>query len=171
MKVSRKKIGYYKSILSPLHQLVSRVKDVDDNGNGYCITCNTKMHFAQPNKANGWHCIDRKFNGTLYEPRNCHLQCTTCNGKVNKWEQWLHAMYIDNRYWEWTFLELHHLAKNPPKLRPRELCQLIITRTAELEIHLNRIKKSRVPERIRKQLKYYQNRAKEFKEILDLHSQ
>ena len=122
-KPARKSISYYKNILSPLHQLVARIKDTDDQGNGYCITCNKPLHFSL---WDGGHCIDRKYNGTLYDPRNCHLQCKGCNGKLNKGEQYLHGTYINNRYWEGTFDELKAISKDPPKLRPWDLCQLII---------------------------------------------
>lgn len=167
-KPARKNISYYKNILSPLHQLVARIRDTDDQGNGYCITCNKPLHFSL---WDGGHCIDRKYNGTLYDPRNCHLQCKWCNGKLNKGEQYLHGTYINNRYGEGTFDELKAISKDPPKLRQRDLCQLIIERTVELEIHINRIKKNRVPDRVRKQLEQYKKISIKLKEQLDLLSE
>ena len=164
-KPKREKISTYKNVLSPLHQLVCRLKDTDEFGMWFCITCNKEWHFAN---GNGWHCIDRSYNGTLYDHRNCHLQCVACNGKTNKGEQYRHGVYINQRYWDGTFDELQSIAKNPPKLRPRDLCELIIQRTLELKTHLARIKKNCIPQRVRTQLKNYERRAQKCKINLDL---
>lgn len=93
-----------KKILLELCLIFGKIKEVDVNWFGYCITCKKRWpwwsmcwgHFVP--QAKGLAC--------KFELDNINLQCMGCNWMANQWEQYKHGVYIDRRYWEGRAHEL-----------------------------------------------------------------
>ena len=107
--MKHKSTKYYKSRADRLFSLWIRQRDAD--GNGYCRCCTCR-------KLKNWRYLDcghfmgRQHNGTRYNEKNCNAQCKECNNKNwNQGEQFLHGMYIDNRYGLGTAEKLSILSK------------------------------------------------------------
>ena len=67
-----------------------RTRGTTDCGN--CITCGK---LVRRQEADAGHFIDRRFNSTLFDERNVHLQCKHCNitGEVLKYRRAIIGLY------------------------------------------------------------------------------
>ena len=55
-----------------------RLRDVDEHGNGNCISCGNPLKFGSPNTQAG-HFYPAPIETLRYSELNVHLQCKSCN--------------------------------------------------------------------------------------------
>ena len=65
-----------KATLDRWFSLYIRLRDIDANGFGRCISCGKLVHYKD---ADCGHFINRQHMNTRYDERNCNLQCRSCN--------------------------------------------------------------------------------------------
>jgi len=64
-----------------------RLRDADDNGYVWCITCGRPHYWSDGHQINCGHFIPRGRKATRYDERNCHGQCVMCNKyKSGEWD-------------------------------------------------------------------------------------
>ena len=55
-------------------------RDTNENGDGYCISCGRLLNTERDKgECHAGHFDHGKQNENYYNPKNCHLQCRTCN--------------------------------------------------------------------------------------------
>jgi len=81
MKKKKTKTSYAKKACE-LIQRYARLNETDDNGWGYCCSCNKALHFTD---GQGGHFQPKgnHYNAACVDKRNVHFQCIQCN----KWNQ------------------------------------------------------------------------------------
>ncbi len=89
----------------------ARLRDSDEDGNGYCISCDKWCTWWEHA---GGHRYSRKFQTCCLEKENINLQCHTCN--FITWPGWNHEKKIqvnmhydenlNKKFWEWTSAKL-----------------------------------------------------------------
>jgi hypothetical protein len=100
-----------------------KIKKVDKNWLGNCITCG---HWGHWTTMSGWHFIPTvKWLACKFELDNVNLQCQWCNSKCNQGEQYKHGLYINREFWEWRAEELHRQANTTRKRKVYELEEAI----------------------------------------------
>lgn len=75
-----KSLKTLKNKASKLFQLYVRLRDTDENGNGSCCSCGKFVYYKE---ADAGHFVSRRFLSTMFDEKNCHLQCKGCNGFNN----------------------------------------------------------------------------------------
>ena len=79
-----------------------RLRDTGPDGNGYCISCGTHLHYSEGQCG---HFISRGNMSTRYCESNNHMQCPTCNeGKDGNIEAYSRA--IEKKYGDRAIEEL-----------------------------------------------------------------
>ena len=82
-----------------------RLRDSDDNGYCYCITCGEPVNWKY--ECDAGHFVVRGKLIHRFNEKNVHAQCKSCNNKDwNQGEQYLHGKAIDEKYGEGTADEL-----------------------------------------------------------------
>jgi hypothetical protein len=88
---------------------------------GKCITCGETVSFSE---GDAGHFIPRRWNETLFDEKNVHLQCKDCNwskgGNVHEYRRKIVEMYSEEEA-----LELERRAWLPHKFTVQELQDLI----------------------------------------------
>lgn len=102
----------------------AKIKRVNSEWLGYCITCYKRGHRTT---MNGGHFIPQaKGDSCRFELDNVNLQCNSCNGKGNQWEQFKHGLYIDSHYYAGRANELHDQSRTLKKWKPQEIEEKIM---------------------------------------------
>ena len=96
---------------------------------GKCITCGRLIGIT---RADAGHFISRRFNSTLFDERNVHLQCKQCNGAYSG-QLLEYRRQIIRLYGEGVDIELEDKATEIKKFTPQELIDLT-------EYYTNKIK-------------------------------
>lgn len=90
----------------------------------YCITCSKYWHRTT---MNWWHFIPQaKWDACKFELDNINLQCSSCNGQGNQWEQYKHWLWIDSNYYKGRADELHDQSRILKKRKIQEIEKKII---------------------------------------------
>ena len=79
-----------------------RLRDVDSNGVGACITCESRVHWKS---AHAGHFMSRRFPATRWDDENVNLQCVSCN-TFNAGEQYKYSLAVDLKYGDGTAAKL-----------------------------------------------------------------
>lgn len=74
--------------------LFIRLRDINNNGYGSCITCSKAIFWKE---AHAGHFITREKLSTRYNESNVNLQCVSCNS-YHSGEQAKHAIAIDLKF-------------------------------------------------------------------------
>lgn len=97
----------------------AKIKRVNVEWLGYCVTCYKRGHRTT---MNGGHFIPQsKGDSCRFELDNVNLQCSSCNGKGNQWEQFKHGLRIDSNYHAGRANELHDQSRTLKKWKPQEI--------------------------------------------------
>jgi len=72
----------------------NRRKDTNENGTGYCCTCQKQLHWTQ---GDAGHFQSGRASGILFYDNGIHLQCKFCNGPGGG-EQYKYGLFIEKRY-------------------------------------------------------------------------
>lgn len=112
--------------------LYIRVRDSYDNGYCSCITCGTPRHWKSLQCG---HYMKRGKPNTRFHEKNCHAQCSTCNGK-NEGEQGKHGIKIDTLYGPGTAQMLIDFYDIPDQKKPDKLALKYIAKEYRLKFKL-----------------------------------
>lgn len=98
-----------------------RLRDCDNNGAGFCISCGKPITF---NTSDCGHYINRKHMSTRFDEQNCNAQCRACNrfdeGNIQGYRKGLIEKYGEDA------VELLEIKKfNTCKIGSFEINQLI----------------------------------------------
>lgn len=108
-----------------------RLRDSDQKGNCFCITCNKSLYWK---KLHCGHFQSRRHLKTRYNEKNCSAQCAYCNTYMAG-EQYKFAKSIDKKWGEGTAEKLIEIAHQPFKLKAyeyEELAEIYKTKAIEL---------------------------------------
>ena len=87
---------------------------------GKCITCGKLLGIGF---CDAGHFVSRRYNSTLFDERNCHVQCRYCNryldGNLLEYRR-----QIINLYGEGSDIALENKAKKIKKYSPQDLTEL-----------------------------------------------
>jgi 5-methylcytosine-specific restriction endonuclease McrA len=106
-----KNIKTIKKRATQLFQLYVRLRDTDENGNGFCCSCSAPVIY---NKCDGGHFVSRTYLATLFDERNVFAQCKSCNN----WQNGNGAGYADfliKKYGPEEIERLNQLRHKPTK--------------------------------------------------------
>jgi len=92
--------------------IVIRTRDSVD-GICTCATCGRKIPIKS---AHAGHFLSRRHTSTRYDERNVNAQCYSCN-IGNKGEQYLHSLFVDNKYGAGTALLLKEIASQIKQMK------------------------------------------------------
>lgn len=85
-----------------------RLRDCNQNGWGYCITCNKPIQWSD---GHAGHCLSRRYKAIKYDERNVNLQCVSCNsfhgGRPDVYRE-----KVDCKYGKGTYEELESKKNN-----------------------------------------------------------
>jgi len=84
-----------------------RERDTDHRGIGHCVTCGKAVSIKN---AHAGHFMSRRYEATRYDPKNCALQCVSCN-TFNQGRQFKFGKAIDDRWGEGTANKLEQKSK------------------------------------------------------------
>ena len=124
-------ISWHKKKVWRLISLFVRLKETDNYGYGFCVTCGAKTFWKE---GQAGHFCDGRGNSILFDLRGIHLQCFKCNIWLsgNKLRYWV---YMEKNFGRSTIDELIILSKMPRKFTISELEQMAIDytlRTSEM---------------------------------------
>lgn len=88
---------------------------------GECVTCKKVYPFG---KLQCGHFMSRSHRATRWEEKNMDVQCYGCN-IGDKWRQYEHWLYINERYWEWTAESIYRASQSLQKVSPDFLHEII----------------------------------------------
>jgi hypothetical protein len=88
---------------------------------GKCITCGKLIPY---DSGDAGHFVSRRYNSTLFDEKNCHLQCRYCNRYLNG-NLLEYRRKIINLYGEGFDIQLEDKATEIKKYTPSELVKLI----------------------------------------------
>lgn len=105
-------------IACELAQLKAKLIATDENGYGKCVSCGEVKSWGE---FNGGHFQPkgRCYNGACLDPRNVHLQCTTCN-LFHGGNPAGYVKYMQEEYGDDVFEELFLLSKKTTSLETAE---------------------------------------------------
>lgn len=130
--MKKKSVGQLIKKAKPLFRLYVRVRDTDEHGFGFCITCGMRLYYKASN-ANAGH-FRHRHNATYFLEDNCHLQCTGCNidglGEGHRY-----GLAIDDRYGAGRAEELRRLSFTTKIYKREELEAMIQAYNLYIEEH------------------------------------
>lgn len=133
-KPKRKTISQLKKDFWKVFSLYIRMRDAlkttGDINNGKCITCGRLVPIK---KADAGHFISRRYNGTLFDETNVHLQCKKCNAFGGILIEKEYRKQIVKKYGEGYDIQLEERAMEIKKFTPSELETLIDTYKSKIE--------------------------------------
>lgn len=95
------------------------LKTTGDITYGKCITCGRLVRI---NECDAGHFISRRFNSTLFDEKNVHLQCKQCNAWGGKPLEY--RRQIVKLYGEGIDIDLENKATEIKKFTPQDLIEL-----------------------------------------------
>lgn len=93
-----------------------RLLNATDDGWCVCCTCGKWFHWRDITCG---HFQKRHHAGTRFNEQNCAAQCRGCNS-YNDGQQYLHGLYIDNKYGKGTAKKLVSLARAHGKIHKHD---------------------------------------------------
>jgi len=72
------KLSPDKGLLDRLFSIYIRLRDTDENGQGYCITCGERFGYRQLSCG---HFVKRRHDILRWDTKNAYAQCFPCNIK------------------------------------------------------------------------------------------
>jgi hypothetical protein len=89
-------IGTAKREVARHFQRLVRVRALDDQNLIQCVLCGVK-HPLNSNKMDSGHFYSRRHAATMFDFRNCHPCCVSCNkhkgGNLAEYQRWMTANY------------------------------------------------------------------------------
>lgn len=116
-----KSINQLVAELDKVFSIFIRLRDMDDEGFSYCVTCGKPMTLKTSQCG---HFISRRHYATRWEEKNCAAQCVGCN-MFAQGKQYEFGLAIDMRFGVGTAQKLLIQSKNKFNLN-RSVLELLI---------------------------------------------
>jgi len=118
-----KSINQLVADLDKVFSIFIRLRDIDDEGFSYCVTCGKPMTLKTSQCG---HFISRRHYATRWEEKNCAAQCVGCN-IYTQGKQYEFGLAIDERFGVGTAQKLLIQSKNKFK-KDKAILQILINK-------------------------------------------
>ena len=118
-----KSINQLVAELDKVFSIFIRLRDIDDEGFSYCVTCGKPMTLKTSQCG---HFISRRHFATRWEEKNCAAQCVGCN-MFAQGKQYEFGLAIDMRFGVGTAQKLLIQSKNKFK-KDKAILQILINK-------------------------------------------
>jgi predicted Zn-dependent protease len=118
-----KSINQLVADLDKVFSIFIRLRDIDDEGFSYCVTCGKPMTLKTSQCG---HFISRRHFATRWEEKNCAAQCVGCN-IYTQGKQYEFGLAIDERFGVGTAQKLLIQSKNKFK-KDKAILQILINK-------------------------------------------